>query len=450
MHEKMHIRRGDHIIKLFAWLALCVHWFNPLVWGMFQFFGDDIEMACDEAVLRKHDTDIRADYAELLLRITAGRTLPVGTPLAFGEGDIKMRIANIMRYEKPAKSVVLVSILAVILLTLTIGTNPVEKQTELLGADYQMVDVIYASGSVEQLDNGHDVMNVPYCAGEYSYATDGYLYERYNAGEGWIELGQAEPYPLTKKELLSYCHELPSHKVSGITDAAILRLPDENDRFYLLMQTQKGETLLACGWEDIGERGQGASDDTYIRWIVRLESEFSPDGVQVNYFMRSLRHVVNDSVDTFEFRENSKYTPGYLIVGFTADGASEDSDMGYAVFHWVGNCLKMLDCHVYANAAIEGNRIYYAGPAVLSEDGALTDAVTYDVILCNNPDLHRVERVITYADGSQKTLSAEVFSTPALVTFRWADENSFIQNFNSETRVSQYFYDKDGNILMDE
>ncbi len=57
---------------------------------------------------------------------------------------------------------------------------------------------------------------------------------------------------------------------------------------------------------------------------------------------------------------------------------------------------------------------------------------------------------VVYADGSQKTLSAEVFRTPALVMFRWADENSFIQNFNSETRVSQYFYDKDGNILTDE
>ena len=450
LHEKMHIRRGDHIIKLFAWLALCIHWFNPLVWGMFQFFGDDIEMACDEAVLRKHDADIRADYAELLLRITAGRTLPVGTPLAFGEGDIKMRIANIMRYEKPSKIIVLVSVLAMLILTLTIGTNPVENQTELAGADYQMVDVVYANGSVEQLDNGHDVMHVPYCAGEYSFAADGYLYERYNTGEGWIELGQTEPYPLTKKELLGYCHDLSSHKVSSITDAAILRLPAENDRFYLLMQTKQGETLLACGWEDVSERGQGASDDTYIRWIIQLESEFNPDGVQVNYFMRSLRHVVNDSVDTFEFWENSKYTPGYLIVGFTADGASEDSDMGYAVFRWVGNCLKMLDCHVYANAAIEGNRIYHAEPAVLSEDGALTDAVTYDVILNNNPNLACVVRVVTYADGSQKELSAEVFRTPALVTFRWADENSFIQNFNSETRVSQYFYDKDGNILTDE
>ncbi len=447
MHEKMHIRRGDHIIKLFAWLGLCIHWFNPLVWGLFQFFGDDIEMACDEAVLRKYETDVRAEYAELLLRITAGRTLPIGTPLAFGEGDVKMRIANIMRYEKPSKMVVAISILAVLMLTLTIGTNPVETNTELLGADYQMVDVVYASGSVEQLDNGHDVMNVPYCAGEYSFTADGYLYERYNAGEGWNALGLMEPYPLSKKELLRYAHELPSHKIADITDAAILRLPDENDRFYLLMQTKKGETLLACGWEDISERGQGASDDTYLRWIIQLESEFDSDGVQVNYFMRSLRHVVNDSVDTFEFWENSKYTPGFLIVGFTADGASEGSDMGYAVFRWVGNCLKMLDCHVYTDAAIEGNRIYYAEPAVLSENSALTDAVTYDVILCNNPELARVVRVVKYADGSQKELSAEVFTNPAIVTFRWADENSFIQNFNSETHVNQYFYDKSGNLI---
>lgn len=336
------------------------------------------------------------------------------------------------------------SVLLILLIVFIFGTNPVERNTELLGADYQMVDVVYARGFEEQTDNGHDIMNVPYCAGEYSYATDGYLYERDSIGNGWTELGKMESYPLTKKELLGYCHDLSSHKIADITDAAILRLPDENDRFYLLMQTKKGETLLGCGWEDIGERGQGASDDTYIRWIVRLESEFHPDGVQVNYFMRSLRHVVNDSVDTFEFWENAKYTQGFLIVGFTADGVIEQSDMGYAVFRWIGNGVKMLECHVYAGAAIDGNRIYQAEPAVLSENGIMTDEVTYDVILNNNPELHRVERVITYADGSQKTLSEEAFTCPAIITFRWADENSFIQNFNSETTVSKYFYDEYG------
>lgn len=358
--------------------------------------------------------------------------------------DVKMRIANIMRCQKPTKLAELVSVLVVLILTFTIGTNPVQKNTELLGADYLMTDVIYAGDSVEQLDNGHDVRKVPYCAGEYSFTTDGYLYERYNAGEGWTELGLTENYPLTKKELLNYCCNLPAHKIAAITDAAILRLNDGTDRFYLLMQTEKGETLLGCGWEDVGERGQGASDDTYLRWIIQLESEFDPDGVQVNYFMRSLRHIVNDSVDTFEFWENSKYTPGFLIVGFTADGSSEQSDMGYATFRWVGNCLKMLDCHVYPDAALSENGIYFADWAMLTEKGSANYEVTYDVILCNNPNLDRVERVITYDDGTQKNLSAEVFSVPAIVTFRWADQNSSTQYFDSETT---YFYDKYGEII---
>ena len=455
LHEKMHIRRGDHIIKLFAWLALCIHWFNPLVWGMFQFFGDDIEMACDEAVLRKHDADIRADYAELLLHITAGRTLPVGTPLAFGEGDIKARISNIMRYEKPTKIVLLLAMIAVLMLAISFGTNPVQKNTELLGANYHAREILYATESGGFADAAGTNGGLERCAGAYSITTDDYLYDCYGAEPVWNELGCVEDYPLTKKELFSYCMEEDGwrsrYTMGEITDAAILRMNDESQKFYLLMQTRKGETLLGYGWEDVNERGQDASDDTSLYWLIQLESVFDPDGVQVNYFMRSLRHIVNDSVDTFAFWENSKYTPGYLIVGFLADGSGEQSDMGYATFRWVGNCLKMLDCHVYPDAAITGTGIYRAEhPAVLSDDGTLTDAVTYDVILSNNDNLDSVVRVVTYADGSQKELRAQAFGAPELITFRWADENSFIQNFDSETRVSQYFYDKEGNIIPDE
>lgn len=455
LHEQMHIRRDDHLIKLLAWLALCIHWFNPLVWGMFQFFGDDIEMACDEAVLRNEAADIRADYAGLLLRITAGRSLPVGTPLAFGEGDIKARISNIMRYQKPTKLAVLVSVLVILILTFTFGTNPVQKNTELLGANYHAREILYATESGGFADAAGTNGGLERCAGAYSFTTDDYLYDCYGAEPVWNELGCVEDYPLTKKELFSYCMEEDGwrsrYTMGEITDAAILRMNDESQKFYLLMQTRKGETLLGYGWEDVNERGQDASDDTSLYWLIQLESVFDPDGVQVNYFMRSLRHIVNDSVDTFAFWENSKYTPGYLIVGFLADGSGEQSDMGYATFRWVGNCLKMLDCHVYPDAAITGTGIYRAEhPAVLSDDGTLTDAVTYDVILSNNDNLDSVVRVVTYADGSQKELRAQAFGAPELITFRWADENSFIQNFDSETRVSQYFYDKEGNIIPDE
>lgn len=455
LHEQMHIRRGDHLIKLLAWLALCIHWFNPLVWGMFQFFGDDIEMACDEAVLRNAAADIRADYAGLLLRITAGRSLPVGTPLAFGEGDIKARISNIMRYEKPTKIVLLLAMIAVLMLAISFGTNPVQKNTELLGANYHAREILYATESGGFADAAGTNGGLERCAGAYSFTTDDYLYDCYGAEPVWNELGCVEDYPLTKKELFSYCMEEDGwrsrYTMGEITDAAILRMNDESQKFYLLMQTRKGETLLGYGWEDVNERGQDASDDTSLYWLIQLESVFDPDGVQVNYFMRSLRHIVNDSVDTFAFWENSKYTPGYLIVGFLADGSGEQSDMGYATFRWVGNCLKMLDCHVYPDAAITGTGIYRAEhPAVLSDDGTLTDAVTYDVILSNNDNLDSVVRVVTYADGSQKELRAQAFGAPELITFRWADENSFIQNFDSETRVSQYFYDKEGNIIPDE
>lgn len=455
LHEQMHIRRGDHLIKLLAWLALCIHWFNPLVWGMFQFFGDDIEMACDEAVLRNAAADIRADYAGLLLRITAGRSLPVGTPLAFGEGDIKARISNIMRYEKPTKIVLLLAMIAVLMLAISFGTNPVQKNTELLGANYHAREILYATESGGFADAAGTNGGLERCAGAYSFTTDDYLYDCYGAEPVWNELGCVEDYPLTKKELFSYCMEEDGwrsrYTMGEITDAAILRMNDESQKFYLLMQTRKGETLLGYGWEDVNERGQDASDDTSLYWLIQLESVFDPDGVQVNYFMRSLRHIVNDSVDTFAFWENSKYTPGYLIVGFLADGSGEQSDMGYATFRWVGNCLKMLDCHVYPDAAITGTGIYRAEhPAVLSDDGTLTDAVSYDVILSNNDNLDSVVRVVTYADGSQKELRTQAFGAPELITFRWADENSFIQNFDSETRVSQYFYDKEGNIIPDE
>ena len=95
-HEKHHIRRGDHVIKLLAFAAVCIHWFNPLVWLAFALSSKDMEMSCDEAVMRQIDGDIRADYSSSLLQFSTGKRVIVGTPLAFGEGDTKERIENII------------------------------------------------------------------------------------------------------------------------------------------------------------------------------------------------------------------------------------------------------------------------------------------------------------------------------------------------------------------
>lgn len=121
-HEQYHIRRGDHWIKLLAFAALCLHWFNPLVWLAFFLSASDMEMSCDEAVVRRMGGSIRADYSASLLSLATGRHIVAGSPLAFGEGSTKSRIHNLARYKKPALwglgiGIVLCLVAAVVLLS---------------------------------------------------------------------------------------------------------------------------------------------------------------------------------------------------------------------------------------------------------------------------------------------------------------------------------------------
>lgn len=124
-HEQCHIHRGDHIIKVVAYLALCVHWFNPLVWLAFMLSAKDMEMSCDEAVMNKMGKDIRADYAQSLLRLSGRKRVTVATPLAFGEDDTKSRIKNVLNYRRPTLWVTGIVVIVIVLLGVTLICNPI-------------------------------------------------------------------------------------------------------------------------------------------------------------------------------------------------------------------------------------------------------------------------------------------------------------------------------------
>ena len=128
-HEQHHIRRGDHIIKLLAYLALCIHWFNPLVWIAFVLAGKDMEMSCDEAVIKKLGADIRADYSASLLRLTTHKKILSGMPLAFGEGDTKGRVLNMAKWKKPAKWVVAICVILCLCVVVICAFNPEEGKS---------------------------------------------------------------------------------------------------------------------------------------------------------------------------------------------------------------------------------------------------------------------------------------------------------------------------------
>jgi beta-lactamase regulating signal transducer with metallopeptidase domain len=101
LHEETHINRYDHIVKMFAVVLLAIHWFNPLMWIAFTLMNRDMELSCDERVLNDMDENIKKTYAHLLLSFATGRNTVKGIPLAFGEGNVKGRIKNVLKYKKP-------------------------------------------------------------------------------------------------------------------------------------------------------------------------------------------------------------------------------------------------------------------------------------------------------------------------------------------------------------
>ena len=148
LHEQHHIKRLDHVMKALAFLALAIHWFNPLVWVAFILASKDMEMSCDEAVIRKIGGDVRADYSASLLTLATGRRIIAGTPLAFGEGDTKGRINNLSKWKKPAVWVVLVAVVACVVLAVCLLTNPSQTRDTMKWAQSLSVEDVASADLV--------------------------------------------------------------------------------------------------------------------------------------------------------------------------------------------------------------------------------------------------------------------------------------------------------------
>lgn len=123
LHERAHLRRGDHWVKLLAFLVLSLHWFNPLVWLAFFLLSRDMEMSCDERVLAEEGCSA-GEYSRSLLSFAAPRRFPLGPP-AFGETGVKRRIQNALRWKRPRKWVERGLLLLCVLLLLLCAANPI-------------------------------------------------------------------------------------------------------------------------------------------------------------------------------------------------------------------------------------------------------------------------------------------------------------------------------------
>lgn len=127
-HEREHIRRGDQVVKLLGFLLLCLHWFNPLVWLAYALLCRDIELACDERVVRNMGSGERADYSQTLLELSRPKRFVSVCPLAFGEVPVKSRVKSVLSYKKPAFWLVVLAIVVCIGAAVCFLTDPKAKE----------------------------------------------------------------------------------------------------------------------------------------------------------------------------------------------------------------------------------------------------------------------------------------------------------------------------------
>lgn len=222
-HEQHHISRFDHIVKPLAFAALCVHWFNPLVWCAFILAGKDMEMSCDEAVVRKMGADVLADYTASLLSLATGKHIAAGMSPAFGEGDAKGRIRNLANWKKPAFWVVPLSVLACAAAAVCFLTNP--------GRDKFSLCVVVPAGSQASMVYTHEEISP---LGNYIYVI---------AGDG---LGDTEVQLKPVEVKTETAYDEPVYLTPGMP---------------VKMEAEKG------GWFKIGVNVQNPSDEEKIVYV---------------------------------------------------------------------------------------------------------------------------------------------------------------------------------------
>ena len=266
-HEQAHLSRRDHWWKPLGFGLLCVYWFNPVLWLAYVLLCRDIELACDERVIRDMDTRQKQDYTTALLECSMPRYLVAACPLAFGEVGVKERVKTVLNYKKPAFWIILIALVLCVAAAVCFLTDPVGNSSITPGV-YNMADSLYQCSAAWP----YGMTRPSLSDGTYTLQ-DNSLY--FGEDSEMQALGTMREYELTNDELYTYLEKDPSWQASlfhiaDITDS--LRLNAENNYFYIWFQTANGNTYLSAGWSD------------RISHIVRLTLDETAEESELSWF----------------------------------------------------------------------------------------------------------------------------------------------------------------------
>lgn len=237
-HERCHLRRLDHVVRPLAYLILATHWFNPLCWLAYFLMISDMEMSCDESVVRS-DTDCNKAYSSILLSFAINKRFPTPNPLAFGETDVKKRIQNILNWKKPRTWVTVAAVVLCVAVLAACAANPTVKVPEseprlkLGSGDNWVLANWYAEG----FDFDYDELNTLTVERNAEIIFDpDFLVENLTVGEDlYIRIGDAahiqqKTITLSPDENGEYLHSL---HVGESANKAFYFIPYEEGKFVI-------------------------------------------------------------------------------------------------------------------------------------------------------------------------------------------------------------------------
>ena len=210
-HEKAHLRRKDHLWKPLGFLILTIHWFNPMVWLGYILLCRDIELACDEKVVKEFNNEQKADYSQALLTCSVNRRMIAACPVAFGEVGVKNRVKSVLNYKKPAFWLIIVAIIISIVVAVCFLTNFQTSLDDELSVflDTQIADHHYSEGYTDNnfIAVHHKVLGVEKSVNKttvYMWV----LYHEYSCENGDIKLetGTYIPTVITAERTGSHGH----------------------------------------------------------------------------------------------------------------------------------------------------------------------------------------------------------------------------------------------------
>lgn len=444
-HEQIHIRRCDHLVKLLAFLGLAVHWFNPVIWISYYLMSKDMEMSCDEAVLRKSDHDIRQGYSAVLVHLYTRRPGML-TPLAFGEGSIrnmKTRIKNVLKFRKTPRWVIILCSLLLVLFTAGFTTSPPrELSAEIVTAETVTAAMQTASELTTAIDSYYSAQNLrPYRMLQKSRLKgmlengwldnlEGFENPMWNYDSfARYQILDDERKPVWQSEELYYCtfsadngrqgYVVISYNGSGmgrITAAETAYLYDlraDQERITAeLLETELDLSTLSAVRVGLGSTGQGWSDEAILftdgqeRYYVYQFAE-SPFVMQQAGGNRSQTRRTDSLKQEFakykflgvdyDVEQDAVYYHGERVKLFVEFLSGNENEMTYAF----DLCFQDLDCNstLYlevfkdSNGAIAGIRELDKGTA----DALLEVMGTADV----STDTGNGDRHFITMDGTQ-------------------------------------------------